>query len=231
MVSRATTAAARALVTRPWADRPGAGSSWSRTWTTTARKPATVTVGHHQRRSDWAAWRGVGPWSTSGAHPGRGGWAQPVGGWSQPMRGFTSMLLHDGGGWRWAARPSTGRVRDRAATPGPAGWATWSGRPAPAAEGQDGFAVVGGGGAVGAGLSAAVQGDPAGHAGHGPGAVAQVDQPDGTSHGGAPSKTISGWVRAGRSGPRPGRRSARGRSGGGRRGCAGGSGGPRWPSG
>src|SRR5215218_1830557 len=192
MVSRATTAAARALVTRPWADRPGAGSSWSRTWTTTARKPATVTVGHHQRRSDWAAWRGVGPWSTSGAHPGRGGWAQPVGGWSQPMRGVTSMLLHDGGGWGWAARPSTGRVRDRAATPGPAGWATWSGRPAPAAEGQDGFAVVGGGGAVGAGLSAAVQGHPAGHAADRPGAVAHVDQPGRASGHGLPPSSRRG---------------------------------------
>src|SRR5215218_8668164 len=133
MVSRATTAAAAAMASRLGPDRPGAGSSWSRTWTTTARKPAAVTVGHHQRRSDRAAWRGVGPWSTNGAQPGRWGWAQPVDGWPQPMRGFTSLLLHVGSGWRWAARPSTGGVRDRAAAPGPAGGPR-SGRPAAAAE-------------------------------------------------------------------------------------------------
>src|SRR5215217_5307202 len=183
MVSRATTAAARAMLTRAGPDRPGAGSSWSRTWTTTAMKPPTVRIGHHQRRSDPAAWRGRGPWSTSGAHPGRGGWAQPVGGWPQPMRGFThapsrGLLggLAVGGasvhGWGPGSRRHTGAQ----------GWATWSGRPATAAEGDDGFAVVGGGGAVGAGLGPAVQGQTTSHAGHGPDAVAQVDQPDGTSH-------------------------------------------------
>src|SRR5512132_2629817 len=185
------------MVTRAGPDGPGAGSSWSRTWTTTARKPATVTVGHHQRRSERAAWRGRGPWSTRGAHPGR--WGQPVGGWSQPMRGFTTCSFTTGE-WRWAARPSTGGPGSRRHT-GARRWATWSGRPAPAAEGDDGFAVVGGRGAVGAGLGAAVQGDAAGHAGHGPGAVAQVDQPDGTSgHDQAPSKQRDGGVRVGRSG-------------------------------
>src|SRR5215218_8351094 len=172
MVSRATTAAARAMVTRPGPDRPGAGSSWSRTWTTTARKPPTVRIGHHQRPSDRAAWRGVGPWSTSGAHPGRWGWAQPGGGWPQPMRGFTTCSFawgRVGGGRR--VRP---RVGSGIAPPhrGPE-WARWSGRPTvAAAEGDDGFAGVGGGGAVGAGLGPAVQGEAAGHAGHGPGAVA-----------------------------------------------------------
>src|SRR4029450_9854501 len=66
--------------------------------------------------------------------------------------------------------------------------------PAAAAEGDDGFAVVGGGGAVGAGLGPAVQGQTTSHAGHGPGAVAQVDQPDGTSHGGTPSRRTAGGL-------------------------------------
>src|SRR5512132_4111086 len=118
MVNRATTAAARAMVTRPGPDRPGAGSSWARTWTTTARKPPTVRIGHHQRPNVRAAWRGRGPWSPSGAHPGRGGWAQPVGGWPQPMRGFTTLLLHDGGVAVGGASVH-GWIRDRAATPGP----------------------------------------------------------------------------------------------------------------
>src|SRR5205809_138994 len=82
-------------------------------------------------------------------------------------------------------RPGAG---SRRATGAP-GRATWSGRPAPpAAERYDGFAVVAAGGAVSTGLGAAVQGDAAGHTGHGPGAVTQVDQPDGTSgHDGTPS--------------------------------------------
>ena len=64
------------------------------------------------------------------------------------------------------------RVRGRAATPGPRGGPR-SGRPAAAAEGDDGFAVVVAGGAVGAGLGAAVQGDAAGHAAD----TAQVPSP------------------------------------------------------
>src|SRR5215207_8504693 len=173
MVSRATTAAARATVTRAGPDRPGVGSSWSRTWTRTARKPAMVTVGHHQRRSDRATLRGRGPWSTNGAHPGRWGWAQPVGGWPQPMRGFTSLLLHLRSGWRWAARPSTGGSGIAPPHRGPeVGHLV---RPAGAGgRGDDGFAGVGGGGAVGAGLGPVVQGQKTSHAGHGPGAIAQV---------------------------------------------------------
>src|SRR5215218_9083400 len=111
MVSRATTAAAAAMASRLGPDRPGAGSSWSRTWTTTARKPATVTVGHHQRPNARAAWRGWGPWSTSGAHPGRWVWAQPVGGWPQPMREFTTCSFtwdRVGGGRRVRPRVGSG---------------------------------------------------------------------------------------------------------------------------
>ena len=59
-----------------------------------------------------------------------------------------------------------------------------SARSVGSAEGEDGFAAVAGEHPVGDGLGAAVQGDAAGHAGHGPGAVAHVDQPDGTSHDG-----------------------------------------------
>src|ERR671912_1585706 len=110
MLSRTTTTAARATVSRPRYDRAGAEGSWSRTWTTTARKPPTARIGHHQRPTDRAAWRERGPGSTNGAQPGA---CQPGGGWLQPMRGFTSLLLHEGVGWRWAARPSTG-VRGRA---------------------------------------------------------------------------------------------------------------------
>ena len=89
------------------------------------------------------------------------------------------LLLHEGwwvGGGR-RVRPRAGPGSRRRT--GPVGRVL--GRPAPAAEGDDGFAVVAAGGAVGAGLGAAVQGDAAGHAGHGPGAVAHVDQPGGTS--------------------------------------------------
>src|ERR671913_439441 len=103
----------------------------------------------------------------------------------------------------------------------------WSGRPAPA-EGEDGFAVVAAGGAVGAALAAAVDGDAAGHAADRPGAVTHVDQPGGTSgHNETPSRTGGrAGARAGRSGPRPTRRSAPGRTGGGPRR---GGGGPRRP--
>jgi len=58
-------------------------------------------------------------------------------------------------GWQWAARPSTGWVRNGAA---PGAGVDELGRPATAAQGHDGFAVVAAGGAVGAALGAAVQG-------------------------------------------------------------------------
>ena len=163
MVNRMTTAAARAIVSRPRSDRPGAGSSWPRTKPATTRKPPTARVGHSQRPTERAVWRGRGPWSTSGAHPG----AQPEE--TGPSGCECSRAAPSRGGLAVGGASVHG-VRGRAAAPGP-GWATWSGRPAAAAEGDDGFAAVAGGGAVGAGLGAAVQGDATRHAGHGPGAV------------------------------------------------------------
>src|SRR5215217_886549 len=188
MVSRTTTTAARATVSRPRYDRPGAEWSWSRTWTTTARKPPTARIGHHQRPTERAAWRERGPGSTSGAQAGA---CQPGGGWPQPMRGFTSLLLQVGsvgGGRRIRPRVGPGSRRHTGARR----WATWSGRPAPA-EGDDGLAEVAAGGAVGAGLRPAVDGDAAGHAADRPGAVTHVDQPGGASgHNEAPSRTADG---------------------------------------
>src|SRR5215216_3193377 len=196
MVSRATTVAARVTVSRPRYESPGAEGSWSRTWARTARKPLMVRLGHHQRPNDRAAWRGRGPGPTSGAQLGA---CQPWGGWPQPMRRFTSSSFTNGLVRVVGGAAGHGRVQDDAAAPG-LGWAGWSGRPAPAAEGEDGFAEMAAGGALSGGLGAAIQGDAAGQAGHRPGAVAHVDQPDGaSSHEQAPSRGADGvGVRAGR---------------------------------
>ena len=109
-VSRMRTAAARAMVHRPRSDRPGAGSSWPRTKPVTTRKPLTARVGHSQRPTDRAVWRGRGPGSTSGVHPVWWGGPQP-GGWLQPLRAcmccsFTRGMDWVGGGRR--VRPAGG---------------------------------------------------------------------------------------------------------------------------
>src|SRR4029453_15041914 len=161
MVSRATTAAARATVSRPRGDSPGAAGSWSTTWVMTARKPVTVRVGHHQRARVRAAWGVRGSGATSGAHPGSWGWPEPEGGWPQPMRGFTRLLLPRGRRDWGGRRVHPGRVRARATH----GAGLDSGRPPAAAEGEDGFAGVVGGRALGAGLGPAGEGEAAGHAG------------------------------------------------------------------
>ena len=89
--------------------------------------------------------------------------------------------------------PSRDEARTSSSFTSSSGW--WSGAAGAAAEGEDGFAEMAAGGALGAGLGAAVQGDAAGHAGHGPGAVAHIDQPGGpSSHDQAPSKRASGVV-------------------------------------
>src|SRR5215211_6003147 len=118
----------------------------------TARKPLRAAVGHSQRPTERAAWRGRGPGSASVAQPGRWGWPQLGGGWPQPMRGFTSNSFTRVGGLAvGGASVREARPGSRRRTGGRAG-PTRSGRPALAAEGEDGFAVVAAGGAVGAAL-------------------------------------------------------------------------------
>jgi hypothetical protein len=70
-------------------------------------------------------------------------------------------------------------------------WAAWLGRSAApaAAQGDDGFAAVAREDPVGGALVTAVQGQPAGHAADGPGAVAHVDLPGAaSSHDRTPSR-------------------------------------------
>src|SRR5215211_5482529 len=67
MLSRTTTTAARAMVSRPRVDRLGPGWSWPR------MKPARATVGHHQRATDPAIRTGSEPSSASGFQPSRWG--------------------------------------------------------------------------------------------------------------------------------------------------------------
>jgi hypothetical protein len=52
MVSRTTTAAARAMVSSPRTDRPGVGSSWANAKPVTSRKPPTATMNHSQRPTE-----------------------------------------------------------------------------------------------------------------------------------------------------------------------------------
>src|SRR4029450_5768965 len=106
MVSRTTTTAARATVSRPRYDRPGTEGSWSRTWTTTARKPLTARVGHSQRASDRAAGGGEGAGGGGGGGgpgggPGGGGWSGPSRWVIGPSRDERARAapLRAGSGW------------------------------------------------------------------------------------------------------------------------------------